>query len=126
MLPGTNPPDIRERKLRDWIFSLLRFAVTHSPDDQAAALTLAIELDRSGGPSELTFFQRTSLAVCRAMVVRDEDGNQILQQYLSRIEDPRLKNVFAPAIGRDDISLGHPRKKARRGLRAALLWRGLP
>jgi hypothetical protein len=126
MLAGTDLPDLGERKLRDWILSLLRFAITQMPEDQAEALALASELDTRGKPGNSTFFQRTSVAVCHAIVVRDENGRRVLGQYISRIEEPRLRSAFAAAIGPDAISLPHHRKKARRSLRVPMQWRGLP
>lgn len=126
MPAGTDPPDLGERKLRDWMLCLLRFAITQNPEDQAEALALASELDMQGDSRSLTFFQRTSVAVCHAIVVRDENGKRILRQYISRIEEPRLRRSFAAAIGADAISIRHRRKKARRSLRAPLLRRGLP
>jgi hypothetical protein len=126
MPAGTDPPDFGERQLRDWILCLLRFAVTQLPDDQTAALALACELDMQDGPGGPTFFQRTSVDVCRAIVVRDEGAKLILRQHISRIDEPRLRNAFAAAVGFDAMALGHNRKKAERKFRPPLLWRGLP
>ena len=126
MPDGTDPPNLGERKLRDWILCLLRFAITQLPDDQAAALALACELDMQDGSDGPTFFQRTSVDVCRAIIMRDEAAKRLLRQYISRIEEPRLRNAFAAAVGFDAIALSRNRKNAERKFRPPLLWRGLP
>ncbi len=123
---GSDPPDSHEKQLRDWMLGLLRFAITQAPQDQAAAVALAAELDIRGGLAGLTFFQRTSRAVCHAIVVHDENGSRILRQYISRIEEPRLRNAFAAAVGFDAIAPTSNRKRAENKLRPPLLWRGLP
>ena len=40
--------DWRDRKIREWLLLLLRFAVTQEPTDQGAALAVADELDSLG------------------------------------------------------------------------------
>lgn len=121
MLAGADARDLGERKLRDWMLCLLRFAITQTPGDQAEALALASELDAQGDSGGVTFFQRTSVAVCRAIVVRDENGMRILRQFISRIEEPRLRSAFSAAVGLDASS-----KKEEHEFRRTLLWRGLP
>ena len=125
MLASTESPDLHDRQLRDWMLCLLRFAITQAPEDQARALALAAELDMQGGPGTLTFFQRTSVAVYHAIVVRDETGKRILKQYISRIEEPRLRNAFAAATGIEAFVSGHPRKKANDRFRSPLQRKGL-
>lgn len=123
---GSNPLDLRESKLRDWMLSLLRFAITQAPEDQTAVVVLAGELDAQGDANSLTFFRRTSVSVCHAIVVRDEDGKRILKQHISRIEESRLRDAFAAAIGFDVVAAGRHRKKAEHKISSASLWRGLP
>jgi hypothetical protein len=121
MPAGTDPPDFGERKLRDWMLCLLRFAITQTSGDQVEALALASELDTHGDSGGLTYFQRTSVEVCRAIVVRDENGMRILRQFISRIEEPRLRSAFSAAVGLDAGS-----KNEAREFRRTSLWRGLP
>jgi hypothetical protein len=55
--------DWRDRKVREWLLLLLRFAVTREPSDQSAALTSADELDSLGvrwRPTAPNFFLTTS------------------------------------------------------------------
>jgi hypothetical protein len=40
--------DWRDRKVREWLLLLLRFAVTREPTDQTMALAVADELDSLG------------------------------------------------------------------------------
>lgn len=121
MLSGADSQDLGERQLRDWMLCLLRFAITQMPEDQVEVLALATELDTQGDPGGLTFFQRTSVAVCHAIIVRDENGKHILRQFISRIEEPRLRSAISAAVALDINS-----KKQKREARRSLLWQGLP
>jgi hypothetical protein len=100
---------LRDRKVREWLLLLLRFAVTREPADSAAALAVADELDSLGvrrkrrAPS---FFLRTSNEVCEAILavgdghdVSDGDDNAVLRRHVARIEDPRLRRAFEAAVG---------------------------
>lgn len=104
MADGDTSLDPHEKLVRDWTLSLLRFAVTHEPADQAAALALASELDSRHGHGKLTFFQRTSATVCHAILVRDREGERTLAQHIRRIDHPRLKRAFAAAVRIDDTT----------------------
>jgi len=94
MTDGEVAVDGAERKLRDWMFALLRFAVTHDPQDQVNALMLACELDTRDASGEVTFFQRTTSAICHATLVRDRSSERILSQFFRRIGDDRLRGAF--------------------------------
>jgi hypothetical protein len=48
ILAAFGSPDWRDRKVREWLLLLLRFAVTREPPDRAAALAVAEELDSLG------------------------------------------------------------------------------
>lgn len=125
MADGDTPLDADEKLVRDWMLGLLRFAVTHEPADQAAALALACEIDSRHGWGGFTFFQRTGAAICRAILVRDREGNRILAEHLRRVEYLRLRQAFAAAVG---IELPSSLTKARlRNQRFGLRdWRRLP
>jgi hypothetical protein len=124
-MPGTDPPDLPERQLRDWMLCLLRFAITQAAEDQGASLVLAGELDMQNGAGQSTFFQRTSVAVCQAIMMRDEDARRILRQHISRIEEPRLKDAFAAAAGIETFVSARQHRKPGGRSRSLLLWRGL-
>jgi hypothetical protein len=96
-------PDWHDRKVREWLLLLLRFAVTRERSDQSAVLAMADELDSSDGgwrPASPSFFLRTSNEVCAAILtVNDGHNNAVLQRHLSRIDDIRLRRAFRAAIG---------------------------
>jgi hypothetical protein len=101
----TGADDWRERRIREWLLLLLRFAVTRESSDRTAALAMADELDSLGGdwrPQAPRFFFKTTSAVCRA-IVEVGDGpnntNAVLRNHASRIEDPRLREAFRAAVG---------------------------
>ena len=67
--------DWRNRKVRDYLLLLLRFAVTREATDQVAALALAEQLDSLGigwKRAKPSFFVKTSIEVSNAVLaVRD-------------------------------------------------------
>src|SRR5262245_51646790 len=99
----TGSHDWRDRKVRDWLLLLLRFAVTRDPTDQLAVLALADEFDAVGlrwRPATPTFFARTSCEVCDAILADSNRHNDaILQRHAARIVDPRLRRAFRAAVG---------------------------
>src|SRR5262245_20964711 len=130
--------DWRDRKLREWLLLLLRFAITLETSDQSAAFSLADELDSLGlrwRPAAPRFFLRTTREVCEAIVEGWHDS-AVLREHLARIDDPRLRRAFRAALGLDRTSepqRREPRKDTRIGnLRGARngnlsdLWKGLP
>jgi hypothetical protein len=99
-MPGLH--DRQERKVREWLLLLLRFAVTRDANDQSAVLLLAAELDAAGsrrldGPS---FFARTSREVCRAIAAENDSRSlSVLDKHSRRIDDVRLRRAFQAAAG---------------------------
>ena len=97
------PNDWQDRKVREWLLLLLRFAVTREPLDQAAALAMADELDSVAPrwrPAAPSFFSRTSSDVCEALLsVKKGNENAILRRHASRIDDLRLRQAFEVAAG---------------------------
>ncbi len=93
--------DWADRKIRDWLLALLRFAITRDEKDAAGVLTLAEELDMIGGsslPSAPTFFRRTTDEVSNAIRCADAPTSAaVLRRHTERIEKPRLKRAFAAA-----------------------------
>jgi len=88
--------------LRAWQLAILRFAVTLDQADRLALLAIAGEIDGLGpqylGKSDFGFFRRTSEALCTAMLQPNEFTAAVLRQHLARIDDERLKPVFAAAV----------------------------
>jgi hypothetical protein len=122
--------DRQDPMLREWLLLLLRFAVTHEPLDQSAAVTIAEELDALGRrwrPAAAHFFVRTTNEICEAIVtVNDERRDPILRKHLARIDDPRLRQAFRSAVGLQ--SLPEPPQQSEKGRRGKTwdLWKGLP
>jgi hypothetical protein len=98
--------DWRDRKVREWLLLLLRFAVTREATDQAAALALADQLDSLGMGCKRAkpgFFFKTSIEVSNAILaLRDRENDNVLRTHLARIDDPRLKRAFRAAVGLHD------------------------
>jgi hypothetical protein len=96
--------DWRDRRIKEWLLLLLRFAMTREPSDRTAVLAMADELDALGVEwrrSGFRFFLRTSVDVCKAIIETggDDNNNMVLRTHASRIEDPRLKQAFRVAVG---------------------------
>lgn len=113
------------KMLRAWQLAILRFAVTLDNADKLAVLMIASEIDRldprqEGNPG-FRFFRRTSAGLCAAILRPNESTSPVLRQYLARIDDDRLKRVFAAAIEADQPTVA-PRKPVKRGVG---LWKGL-
>jgi hypothetical protein len=128
------PNDWQDRKVREWLLLLLRFAVTREPLDQAAALAMADELDSVSPrwrPAAPSFFSRTSSDVCEALLsAKKGTENAILRQHASRIDDLRLRLAFEVAAGLHAEAKPHQQgRKGRKGKgrkkTAGDLWKGL-
>lgn len=93
--------DWRARRIADWQFALLRFAVTRAATDESAALAIADELDAVGfsNNSGPRFFLRTSVELCRALVSAHVDPSSvsIIKRHLGRIDDLALRRTFVAA-----------------------------
>jgi hypothetical protein len=89
-------------KARDWLLTILRFAVTLERNDRAAVLAMARELDRPGmGEAEapFAFFTRTSFEFCNAIADKgDPNRIAVLRRQLARIDDHRLRRALEGAI----------------------------
>jgi hypothetical protein len=109
-----------------WQLAILRFAVTLDNADRLAVLMIAAELDGVGpkpdNKPEFSFFRKTSAELCAAILRPNEMTSSLLRQYLARIDDDRLKRIFAAAIETDQpkaSSVGKPVKRDNG------LWKGL-
>lgn len=88
--------------LRAWHLAILRFAVTLDDADRLAVLMIASEMDRldprRDDNPDFRFFRKTSAELCAAILRPNEPTSPVFRQYLARIDDDRLKRVFAAAI----------------------------
>jgi hypothetical protein len=130
MIAQFDPQDWRERRVREWLLLLLRFAFTHEPSDQLGVLAMADELDSLGmqwRPGGLSFFQRTSQEVCRAILAAS-DGHidPVLRKHIARIDDPRLRRAFRAAVGIESAFQSASSSEKRRRRKTRDLWKGLP
>jgi hypothetical protein len=109
-----------------WQLALLRFAVTLDNNDRLAVLDAAIEIDRLGSngyrKSDFRFFRRTSDELCASILDPDQAGSQCLHQYLTQIDNERLKRSFAAAI---EYNWPEEPPVSRPTGRNDNLWRGL-
>ena len=116
----------RAKTLRAWQLAILRFAVTLDNADRLAVMAIAGEIDRlgvqHGGKPDFSFFRRTSAELCAAILRPNELTTALLRQYLARIDDDRLKRVFAATIDADQPKLSLISKPFKRD---SGLWRGL-
>jgi hypothetical protein len=114
------------RTLRSWQLAILRFAVTLDDADRLAVMAIANEIDnlasQHDSKPDFGFFRRTSAELCAAILRPNELTSTVLRQYLARIDDSRLKHIFAAAmeISQPKVSsIGKPIKRDDK------LWRGL-
>jgi len=114
------------KTLRAWQLAILRFAVTLDNADRLAVLAIASEIDRLAPrhdtKPDFGFFRRTSAELCAAILRPNELGSAVLRQYLARIDDDRLKRVFAAVIEADQPKVSPANKPIKRD---SGLWRGL-
>jgi hypothetical protein len=112
------------KTLRAWQLAILRFAVTLDNADRL--LAIASEIDALGpkhdNKPDFGFFRKTSAELCAAILRPNELTSTVLRQYLARIDDDRLKRVFAAAIEADRPKVSSVGKPSRR---KNGLWRGL-
>ncbi len=114
------------KTLRAWQLAILRLAVTWDNADRLAVLAIATELDRldplQDCKSTFGFFRRTSAELCAAILQPNERSSILLRQYLTRIDDDRLRRAFAAAIEAGQPKMASAKKSTKRD---SDLWRGL-
>jgi len=122
----TGAHDWRDRRIREWLLLLLRYAVTREHADRLAVLALADELDSVGlwwRPAAPSFFRRTSEDVCAAIeTAGSAHSAAVLHRHITRIEDARLRRAFAAAVGLKLLPRRHAGKSKGK---PADLWKGL-
>jgi hypothetical protein len=124
---GSNIQEVerRAKRLRAWQLAVLRFAVTLDDADRLATLTIAREIDRPDpgrdGNPDFRFFRRTSAELCAAIMRPNRHSPTVLRQYLARIDDDRLRRIFAAAIDAEQPAVAPVGKP----LKIDDLWKGL-
>ena len=112
--------------LRAWHLAILRFALTRNNADRLGVFAVANEIDRLGRPpyevgAGFSFFRRESEELCAATRRQRNESDVILNRYLARIGDARLKRALAAALEippeKSDLARNRPTYD---------LWRGLP
>ncbi len=91
-----------ERRIREWLLAILRFAVTLAQCDRGAVMCLAAEMDRLGpawSHSAFRYFTKTSIKFCNSIVEkRNLEKAAELRFYLKNINDDRLRRALEAAI----------------------------
>jgi hypothetical protein len=110
------------RAVEDWLFSILRFAITLDEVDRVATLAAAAAMDRRS--AGFTFFARTSIAVCGAIVAKDRVGAiSALRVFIGAIDSVLLRRAFEAVFEINppgsDRRIVSTRNRER-------LWQGLP
>jgi hypothetical protein len=113
-------------RLRAWHLAILRYAVTQDNADRLAVFRIAHEIDslepeRDDRP-DFDFFRRTSADLCASILQPSARTSAILQQYLARIDDERLKRALVAATGAGETAVLPAGRAVRRGND---LWKGL-
>ena len=113
-------------RLRAWHLAILRYAVTRDNADRLAVFRIAREIDslepRQDDRADFDFFRRTSAELCTAILQPNARASAILQQYLARIDDDRLKRTLAAAIDASEPAVLPAGRAVARGND---LWKGL-
>jgi hypothetical protein len=90
-----------DRRIREWLLLLLRFAII-AIRDRAAGFAMADEIDALGHqwrPSAPSFFRRTSDEVCKMVIAFDDPRRAtVLKKHIARIDDSRLRRAFHAAV----------------------------
>jgi len=119
-----DPPDERASQVREWLFLLLRFAITRDPQDELVVLMTANAIDALGrqwGRPAPSFFRRSSDEICKAIRDLDDPGREvILAKHIQRIEHAALRRVFQAAVLSDEQAPRDPDRSHQPGLLASL------
>jgi hypothetical protein len=86
---AVDPQDGQAKRVREWLFLLLCFAITRDTEDELAVLMMANGMDllgRQWGRPAPTFFRHSSDEVCKA------------KKHIRRIEHLGLRRAFEAAV----------------------------
>jgi hypothetical protein len=112
------------RMLRAWHLAILRFAVSLDNVDRLNVIAIANQIDRLGQHHEdrpnFGFFRKTSSEILTAILQPGETAEAILRQYLTQVDDVRLKRALVGVFGIEHVAV---KKRNKKG---GDLWKGLP
>ena len=111
--------------LRAWHLAILRYAVTRDNADRLAVFRIALDIDSlepERDRADFDYFRRTTAELSAAILQPGAGASAILQQYLARIDDDRLKRAFAAAIDACEPAVSPADRAVERGND---LWKGL-
>jgi hypothetical protein len=121
---AVDPRDDRAKQVREWLFLLLRFAITRDPEDEVAVLMMANGMDSLGrqwGRAAPSFFRRSSDELCKAIAALDDPNREaILKRHIRRIEHPLLRRAFQTVVCSDQSAPKVPGRSDQSDL-----WAGL-
>jgi hypothetical protein len=113
--------------MRQWLFAILRFAITLEQFDRADVLNLATQLDQLASLTKnngFTFFVRTSVKLCDAIVAGScSQSIATLRVFLDRIDHPPLRRAFEVVL---DIKSSRANRRDLLRRNRENLWKGLP
>lgn len=116
----------QSRKIKNWLLTLLRFAVTRDNTDRMCVLEAAREIDhqnRDPDDTSFSFFVRTSAEICNAIASQHDSNRQAtLIRYFKCIDDHRLRAALEAATDCRPVESASPRPAKRK---REELWRGL-
>jgi hypothetical protein len=112
------------RMLRAWHLAILRFAVSLDNVDRLNVIAIADQIDRLGRHQEdrpnFSFFRKTSSEILTAILQPGETAEAILRQYLTQVDDVRLKRALVGVFGIEHVAV------KKRNEKGGDLWKGLP
>jgi hypothetical protein len=124
MIGGTDSSELE--RIEDWLFAILRFAITRDAADRSAIMAKAADMDRPRGQlmqSDFSYFVRTSSEVCDAIAGRERARIAVLHRYLYEIGNDRLRGALAAALNIERPVRTRMGKLGRQ--RSDDLWQGL-
>ena len=110
------------RAMEEWLLSILRFAITLDEIDRVAVFAAAAAMGRRD--SGFTFFARTSVKVCDAIVAKDRaEAISALRVFVHAIDHVALRRAFEAVLeikppGADRHTIASRNREN--------LWHGLP
>ena len=113
-------------KIADWLFAVLRFAVTRKQTDRAAVIAVARQMDRLGarsGETQFGFFFRRSVEFCDAIADEDHPARLAsLRRQMKAIDDARLRRAFEAVL---EIDPAETQRRGSRRRKRQNLFKGL-
>lgn len=126
-LHAVSAGDAHDDMVQDWLFLVLRYAVSREARDRRAVLDLAAKMDTLGKERErevFRFFRSHSERLCTAIAAPDMPSRrQILMAHARRIGQRRLQQAFLLTCRLESREKMFP-KSGRTGSRPKL-WKGL-